>query len=179
MVSREEDISVVLEYGRVYGIEKLRTVVRGGSSRQQSVSAGVSCVSPELPLLAIHDGARPFLSQALLERCLEDGRRLGACTAGVPVKDTIKVADSAGRICETPDRSTLWITQTPQVFAQTLYRQALAQAAARGVEYTDDCQLVEAIGQPVYFTMGEQENIKITYPQDICIAQAIAEQFEG
>lgn len=179
VVCREADISAVLGYGQLYGIAKLKTVVRGGDSRQQSVGAGVGCVSPALPLLAIHDGARPFLSQALLERCLADGERVGACTAGVPVKDTIKVADPTGRILETPARSALWITQTPQVFAQPLYRQALSQAAAQGVEYTDDCQLVEAIGHPVYFSMGEQQNIKITYPQDVCIAEAIAEQFEG
>lgn len=178
VVCREADISTVLEYGRLYGVEKLKTVTRGGSTRQASVFAGVGCVSPQLPLLAIHDGARPFLSQEMLARCLADGARLGACTAGVPVKDTIKVASAEGRILTTPDRSTLWATQTPQVFAQPLYRQAMARAVAQGESYTDDCQLVEAIGHPVYFSMGEQQNIKITYPQDVCMAEAIAEQFD-
>lgn len=151
----------------------------GGDTRQQSVLNGVGCLSEQVEYVVIHDGARPFADRQLIDRCLQSAVEHQAATAAVPVKDTIKQAADDGSIAATPDRSRLYLTQTPQIFNAKLYRRAAEQAQAEGLDFTDDCQLMEHLGHRVWLAQGDYRNIKITTPEDIVIAQAIAESMEG
>lgn len=151
----------------------------GGDTRQQSVLNGVGCLSEQVEYVVIHDGARPFADRQLIDRCLQSAVEHQAATAAVPVKDTIKQAADDGSIAATPDRSRLYLTQTPQIFRAQLYRRAAEQAQAEGLDFTDDCQLMEHLGHRVWLAQGDYRNIKITTPEDIVIAQAIAESMEG
>lgn len=178
IVTREEDIPDYLRIVAGLGCRKVRTVVKGGATRQQSVRAGVEALPDGCSYIAIHDGARPLVTGQVFARCLEAARLHGAATAAVPVKDTIKQAGPDGRVDGTPDRSRLWAVQTPQVFRLGLYRQAVEQAAQSGRDYTDDCQLVESIGQEVYLSLGDYRNMKITTPEDLVIARALLEEWE-
>ncbi len=178
VVTREEDIPDYLRIAAGLGCRKVRTVVKGGATRQQSVRAGVEALPAECSYIAIHDGARPLVTGEVFSRCLESARLHGAATAAVPVKDTIKQAGPGGRVAGTPDRSRLWAVQTPQIFRRGLYRQAAEQAAEHGLDFTDDCQLVESIGQEVYLSMGDYRNMKITTPEDLIIARALLEEWE-
>lgn len=160
------------------GIDKVRRVVRGGDTRTESVLAGLAAVSPGMGLVAIHDGARPFLPPEVLEETIAAGRKRGAAAPAIPVKDTIKVAKE-GLVQATPDRSALFAVQTPQVFEIGLIQGALAHALDEGAALTDDCSAVERIGFPVYLTQGSEDNLKITTPRDLTWGQAIlAERME-
>lgn len=175
VVCREDFIPVMMDMVKEFDLQKISSIVRGGGSRQQSVLRGIEALSENVEYFAIHDGARPFIQEDVILRCMEDAVKYGATTAAVPSKDTIKVADSEGFICATPDRSTLHLTQTPQVFRREWYLQAVKQAQIDGVDCTDDCQLLERVGRKVHLSMGSYFNIKITTPEDIPMAEAIAE----
>ena len=175
IVCREDLIPMMMDWVRDFGVQKVSAIVRGGSSRQQSVLRGIDALSENVDYFAIHDGARPFADEELIRRCMQDAMEHGAATAAVPCKDTIKVSDSEGFICDTPDRSTLHQTQTPQMFRRDWYLQAAEQAKAEGVDVTDDCQLLERAGRKVHLSMGSYFNIKITTQEDLPIAFAIAQ----
>lgn len=172
VVCREEKMATVKQWVEQYGIAKVSAVVSGGSTRQQSVAKGVEALSSQADYLAIHDGARPFADEELIARCMQAAEEYGAATAAVPCKDTIKVSDSRGLICDTPDRSRLYQTQTPQIFRRDWYLAAMEQAKAEGWDCTDDCQLLERQGKAVFLSMGSYFNTKITTPEDIPLAQA-------
>ena len=174
IVCREDMIPTMMDWVRDFGVKKVSAIVRGGNSRQQSVLKGIEALSEHVDYFAIHDGARPFADEELIRRCMDDALTYGAATAAVPCKDTIKVSDSEGFICDTPDRSTLHQTQTPQMFRRDWYLQAAEQAKAEGVDVTDDCQLLERAGRKVHLSMGSYFNIKITTQEDLPIAFAIA-----
>ncbi|MBE6897923.1 MAG: 2-C-methyl-D-erythritol 4-phosphate cytidylyltransferase [Ruminococcaceae bacterium] len=178
IVCREDLIPMMMDWVRDFGVQKVSAIVRGGSSRQQSVLRGIDALSENVDYFAIHDGARPFADEELIRRCMQDAMEHGAATAAVPCKDTIKVSDSEGFICDTPDRSTLHQTQTPQIFRRDWYLQAAEQAKAEGVDVTDDCQLLERAGRKVHLSMGSYFNIKITTQEDLPIAFAIAQAME-
>lgn len=173
LVCREEDMGDYLALSEDYSIQKLKTIAVGGSTRQQSVFAGIRAASEDAAYYCIHDGARPLISRQVIEQVLDDARREGAATAAVKAKDTIKVGEPGGFISATPDRDTLYLTQTPQIFEAELYRQAMEAALAAGKDYTDDCQLVEAIGRKVFLSQGDYANIKLTTPEDRVIAEAL------
>ena len=179
VVCREDFLPTMMEWVRDFGLSKVSAIVRGGSSRQQSVLRGIEALSEHVDYFAIHDGARPFVDAGCIERCISDVLTYGAATAAVPCKDTIKVSDSEGFIVDTPDRSTLHQTQTPQMFRRDWYLEAVEQAKADGVDCTDDCQLLERMGRKVHLSMGSYFNIKITTPEDLPIAHAIAEAKGG
>lgn len=145
------------------GCAKPAALVRGGATRAQSVKNGVLAATGQL--VAIHDAARPFVSEAVITAALQKAAQTGAAAPAVPVKDTVKVADGQGLVQATPARSTLYAVQTPQCFDRALYLRA-AQAAA-GADVTDDCQLIERLGLPVALTQGSYENYKITTPEDL------------
>ncbi len=173
VVTREDRVE---EYRRLLGqCSRLRAVVPGGSTRQESVRNGVRALSPDCTLAAIHDGARPLVTPEVFARCIEAARRCGAATAAVPVKDTIKLADEAGRVLDTPDRSRLWAVQTPQIFDRERYLRAAEEAERRGLSCTDDCQLFEAMGWEVQLVMGDYRNLKLTTPEDFLAAGAYLE----
>jgi 2-C-methyl-D-erythritol 4-phosphate cytidylyltransferase len=151
-------------------------VVRGGASRTESVWLGLQAADPEAELIAIHDGARPFVSQTLLAEVLEEGARSGAAAPAIPVKDTIKRAED-GVVQETVQRDTLFAIQTPQVFDYGLFKGAMSKAIQEHWTVTDDCSVVELLGKQVVLTSGEEQNIKITTPLDLVIGEGILQQW--
>ena len=145
----------------------------GGATRQQSVKAGLEKIEGDTDIVVIHDGARPFVSPALIERCIESADRNGAVVVGLPARDTIKIVSDDHRVLSTPDRKTLWEIQTPQVFRREVIVEAHEWAARSGFEATDDAMLVEQAGKPVWVIDGEKTNLKITVPEDLWLAEAM------
>ena len=170
VVTRQQDIPLFEPLIRT--LTKPCVFVTGGVTRQQSVANGIAAVPPETTVVAIADGARPLITPKEIDRVIAAAKDGGAATAAVRAKDTIKQADANGIITATPDRSTLWQVQTPQVFSLSLYKRAMAAVAAVGLDLTDDCQLVEFIGAKVKLCETSYENIKITTPEDIAVATA-------
>lgn len=172
VVARETDHKTVRDYIERYGITKVRAVVNGGDTRQQSVTNGVAACG-DYPLIAIHDGARPLITPEAIERIAAVARTEGAASAAMRAVDTVKIADENGYITETPDRATVWQVQTPQIFESGAYRAALMQANASGGDYTDDCQLMEKAGYRVRLTETGSSNFKVTVPEDVVLATAV------
>lgn len=162
---------------RERGFNKVCAVTEGGATRTASVMKGLDCAPKGTTLAAIHDGARPLVPPEVVQRTIETAARTGAAAPAIPVKDTIKIAE-CGVIRETPRRDTLFAVQTPQVFDFDLLRGALQRALDTGTAITDDCAAVEALGMKVHLTDGSEENIKITTPMDLLLAQAIMERRE-
>ena len=162
-----------------YGFKKVKAIVCGGAERYHSVMSGLKKCEAEY--VFIHDGARIFPDEEMLNRLYADVRACGACVAAVPVKDTIKLADENGFVEDTPDRSRLWQVQTPQVFERELitdcYEKLIAkeeELKAAGVNITDDAMAVELFGnRKVKLTYGSYDNIKITTPDDLAVATEI------
>jgi 2-C-methyl-D-erythritol 4-phosphate cytidylyltransferase len=145
----------------------------GGATRQESVRRGLDRLEPDCEIVAIHDGARPFVSSSLIDRCIDEAYRVGSVVIGVPVRDTIKVVSDEHWVQATPARSALWEVQTPQVFRKDIILQAHDWAGRHGIEATDDSTLVEQIGERVFLLEGERTNIKITVPEDLLLAEAL------
>ena len=185
LVTGEEQISYCQnEYVEKYGFSKIRKIVAGGTERYHSVLNGLRAMDEtarEDGYVFIHDGARPFVDEAMLERAYADVCKYRACVVGMPVKDTIKIADTDGFIKETPKRSLVWQIQTPQVFSASLICQAYEELSrreqellARGIQITDDAMVVEEIcGCQVRLTEGSYENMKLTTPEDLEIAESL------
>lgn len=172
VVAREQDIPEIQAEAERCGITKLIKCTTGGATRQESVMNGLKCISKETKLIAVHDGARPLVKPEHIEKTIKDATVFGGATLGVPVKDTIKLVDD-GLITDTPPRKQLYITQTPQVFRKAVYFEGIDFALEHGLDFTDDCQLVEAVGGKVYMTVGDYTNIKITTPEDIRLAEVL------
>lgn len=170
LVCREQDRADMLPL--TSGLATPVRVVPGGAQRQDSVEQGVEALTGPWEYVAIHDGARPLVTEEVLAAVCRDAMAHGAATAAVPSKDTCKLADEAGFVAATPARDRLWAVQTPQAFFLALYREALGKARAAGQSYTDDCQLIEAAGGSVKLTMGDYRNIKLTTPEDLLAARA-------
>ena len=159
------------------GMEKVKAVVVGGSSRQESVSLGLNALSDKVKLAAIQDGARPLITWQVIDRVVRAANSYGAAAPAIPVKDTIKVV-TGGVVKETPDRKTLQAVQTPQVFDFDLIRGALQKAKLDGAEVTDDCSAVELMGMSVKIVEGDERNIKVTTPMDLKIAKMLLEEMK-
>ncbi len=173
VVTRADCIEEIQDIAHSLGIQKLVAVVEGGATRQESVWAGIRSLDrKDISYLAIHDGARPLVTGEQIRAVIHDAHVFGGATLGCPVKDTIKYVDD-GLITDTPPRSHLYQTQTPQVFRKSLYLEAMDFAMEHSLDFTDDCQLVEATGCKVCMTMGDYKNIKITTPEDIHIAEVL------
>ena len=172
IVAREADIPAIKAEAEAAGITKLTACTVGGATRQESVINGVKQISKEAQLVAVHDGARPLVKPEHIEKVIKDASVVGGATLGVPVKDTIKTVND-GLISDTPPRKFLYITQTPQIFKRQLYFEGIDFALEHGLDFTDDCQLVEAIGGKVAMTTGDYTNIKITTPEDIKLAEVL------
>ncbi|MGE4485069.1 MAG: 2-C-methyl-D-erythritol 4-phosphate cytidylyltransferase [Oscillospiraceae bacterium] len=155
-----------------YNISKLFRIVSGGETRTSSVYNGVMAVPRETELIAIHDGCRPFVTNTIIGETVLIAAKYGAAAPGVPVKDTIKVAEH-GIVKSTPVRSTLFAVQTPQVFDADLIKGALKNAMEKKLSLTDDCMAAEAVGVAVHLTDGSYENLKITTPADLVIGESI------
>ena len=155
----------------LYGFTKVSAVVSGGKERYDSVYAGL-CACKNTDYVFIHDGARPFVTEEILKRTKEEVLKFQACVVGMPSKDTVKIADENGMVEETPKRSRVWSIQTPQAFSYDLIKKAHECARAHCMdEITDDAMVVEKIlGKKVKLVRGSYENIKITTPEDLLIA---------
>ena len=161
----------------VYGFQKVKHIVPGGQERYDSVYAGL-CACENCEYVFIHDGARPFVTEEIIVRTKEAVKKYGACIAGMPSKDTVKFADENGLVESTPNRSRVWSIQTPQVFAYKLIRNAHEKARQYDMkEITDDSMLIEQYGGvKVRLVEGSYENLKITTPEDILVAEKILEK---
>jgi len=179
LVCREDDIQTYWSLMRAHGFTRVRQIVCGGEQRQDSVFRGIEVCDTAADYYAIHDGARPLVSAEIIGDCIEAAIEHGAAAAGVPVKDTIKVASPDGFIKATPERRGLFAIQTPQIFEAELYRRAMERARRENRIYTDDCQLIEGISHPVFISRGDYANIKITTPEDIAIAEALIGYYEN
>ena len=161
-----------------YEFNKVKAIVAGGKERYHSVFEGLQAVK-NVDYVLIHDGARPFLTQEIINRCVEGAEKYKACVAGMPVKDTIKLADDEQNIASTPQRSKVWMIQTPQAFEYSLIKQAYTilieqekQGQKTSIPVTDDAMVVEYfLNQKVRLVYGSYENIKITTPEDMRIAE--------
>lgn len=172
VVCRAEDIERIRALADEYGCKKVKAVVEGGSCRAESVRNGVFAAPAQAEYYAIHDGARPLITPSEISAVVEAALETGAATLGTPVTDTIKIVDEADVITGTPERSTLRAVQTPQVFEKELYTFALTDV--KDLEnLTDDCSLIEKMGGEVIVIEGSRENIKLTTPVDIVIAESI------
>lgn len=172
VVTREDLIVPVSQLCKDFGIEKATHIVVGGANRTLSVLSGIREASPSAELIAIHDGARPFVTEEVLEEVLAAAAQCGAAAPAVPVTDTVKRA-SGGMVEETLDREALFAVQTPQVFEASLIKAALQRAAEEGLSLTDDCAAVERLGMSVRLTAGDRANIKLTTPTDLDLGLGI------
>lgn len=166
VVARQQEIEL---YSELLEDERISFVI-GGATRQQSVKNAVETVD-NAHLIVIHDGARPLVKCEDIEKTIRAAEEFSAAAVGVYVKDTIKVVDSEGFVQSTPDRSTLFAVQTPQIFNFELYKSAMQRAEEQGLDFTDDCQLIELCGGKVKMIEGSYSNIKITTPDDIALAE--------
>ncbi len=175
VVTRQDLIVPVSQLIKDADLGKVSKVVAGGESRTASVLNGVREAAEESDLIAIHDGARPLVTGRIIRQAVLKAGERGAAAPAVPVKDTLKRAVD-GVVVETPDRSQLFAVQTPQVFEHGLILGALEKAVEDGAELTDDCAAVERIGMTVCLTEGSYENLKLTTPEDIAVAERILER---
>ena len=171
IAAREDELLPYAQLCKTFGIQKPVKVVPGGATRTESVLRAALEASEGATLLAVQDGARPLVTSALIDDAV-------AAAPAIPVTDTIKVAHD-GIVESTPERSTLFAVQTPQVFDAELLKAALQDALRADAALTDDCSAVERFGKEVHLTAGDQENIKITTPLDLTIAEAILQRREG
>lgn len=148
----------------------------GGKERQDSVHNGIRAITWECEYILIHDGARPLVTEEVIRRTLLAAQNSGAAICAVPVKDTIKQADSDGNVLATIPRESLWAVQTPQVFRADLIRRAYENAYVHNHYGTDDASLVEYLGEKIKIVTGDYENIKITTPEDIPTAEQILQK---
>lgn len=155
-----------------YGFHKVKKIVQGGAERYNSVWNGLQEVDDN-SYVFIHDGARPFIDEEILQRAYKDVENCKACVVGMPVKDTIKLADCEGFVYETLERNLVWMIQTPQVFESSLVKKAYSLLMEQdNIQVTDDAMVVEQmLGNKVKLTLGSYENIKITTPEDLDIAE--------
>lgn len=175
VVTRTELVPEVARLCQDFGLSKVAKVVRGGEDRTQSARLGTLECSRKAPLIAIHDGARPFVTVQVIENAVAQAAVNGAGAPAVPVKDTIKAAKN-GLVERTLDRSALYAVQTPQVFDGDLIRAALQKAVDDGVALTDDCAAVERLGMKVALTPGDERNIKLTTPADLLVGEMLSEE---
>lgn len=162
-----------------YGISKVKAIVEGGKERYHSVFEGLKQTS-DADYVLIHDGARPFVNQDIIRRCMQEVQKYQACVVGMPVKDTIKIADEEGYAKQTPDRKNVWMIQTPQTFSYALIYEAYEEMLkTEDTAITDDAMVLERIkGKKSKLIEGSYRNIKITTPEDLLIANVYLQHLE-
>ncbi|MDF2548396.1 MAG: 2-C-methyl-D-erythritol 4-phosphate cytidylyltransferase [Anaerosolibacter sp.] len=156
-----------------YKYTKIKGLVKGGKERQESVYNGLKEIGEETNIVLIHDGARPLITEQVIQRCIHGAIEHGAVSAGVPIKETIKIMGKDRFVSYTPKREDVWVTQTPQAFQKDIILKAHEFAIAQEILGTDDAMLVEHMGLKIKMVEGDYENIKITTPEDLIAAEAI------
>ena len=180
LVTGEESISYCKEeIVQKYGFTKVSAVIPGGKERYDSVYAGL-CECRDCEYVLIHDGARPFVTEEILERGLQKVKETGACVIGMPSKDTVKLSDEEGYVKETPNRKCVWTIQTPQIFSYSLIREAHDSIRQKDMsKITDDAMVVEQeSGVKVRLVEGSYQNIKITTPEDLDVAEVFLKKIK-
>ncbi len=173
ILSQEDMENCLRDVVESYHITKVKTLVVGGKERQDSVYNGLQKIDDDKGVVLVHDGVRPFVTQEMIAECVERAKR-GECVAvGVPLKDTVKEVNADGLVKITLDRSRLWAIQTPQAFPVKTLRRVYMEAYRHGFYGTDDSTLVERAGTKVRVIMGSYDNIKITTPGDLILAEQI------
>lgn len=173
VVCRDWELALCQSLVDRYKLHKVRDIIIGGSTRQESVHNGIRRVAGKSDVIVVHDGARPLVTRDVICKCIETARLHGAACTAVQVKDTIKASSLDGYISNTLERSVLWSAQTPQAFEANLLRHAYEEASKSGFVGTDDSSLVERVGHRVKLVRGSYENIKITTPEDFIIGESI------
>ena len=174
LVTGEESLSYCKEeIVEKFGFSKVTKVTAGGKERYDSVYAGL-CACENTDYVLIHDGARPFVTEEMLERTCFSVKETGVCVVGMPVKDTIKISDRNEMVQSTPERERVWLVQTPQAFRYSLIKESYESILNKDMSgITDDAMIVEQeSGVKVALVRGSYENIKITTPEDLIIAEA-------
>ena len=171
--ARKEELEDYANIAETYGLTKLKCVVEGGATRQESALKGFKKISDNADLVAIHDAARCLVTEEMIEAVVRAARRDGGAIAACKATDTVKITDSHGSILSTPERSRVWQAQTPQIFGVEQYRVAAYVAIRDGFTVTDDASLMENAGFNVTAVDCGKENIKLTEPVDLLIAEAI------
>ena len=179
VVTRADRINRVADVCKEYQLDKVSKVICGGKTRMESALAGVSEVKAEAKLIAIHDGARPLVSEELIERTVLAAKDYLAAVPALPVTDTLKAVDKAGVVVGPVDRETTVRVQTPQVFTADLIKGALTAAVTKGLTLTDDCSAIARMGVKTHTVPGEEDNIKLTTPRDVWLAEAILKEREA
>lgn len=172
VVAGEENLVQCAEICDKYGFDKVTKVVLGGATRVESALSGACECSPESTLIAVHDGARPLVTSEVVSRVIECAASHKAAAAAIPSRDTVKLAKGR-RVASTPDRDGVFCMQTPQVFDPVILKGALTNALQTDLKVYDDASAVEALGFAVYLSAGDEENIKITTPLDVKLAETI------
>lgn len=167
------------ELAESLGLRRPWRLAPGGAERQDSVWNGLAALSPDIELVAVHDGARPAVAPEVIAATLAAARSAGAAVAAQRVTDTLKEADEAGRIVRTVDRSRLWAVQTPQAFRVAVLRRALEAVRARGLTFTDDTAACELVGHPVTLVESAAPNPKVTTPADLPYVEWLLTGAEG
>lgn len=178
IVAKLNEIHAWEELCREYGIEKVKKIVQGGYTRQESVLCGLDAVDKKSKFVAIGDGARCLITPRQITDVCRAAYKYKAATAAHRSTDTVKLADKKGFIDATADRDTVWLAQTPQVFKTKLYRAAAYTALKKGFTATDDNSLVENIGYPIRLVECGAQNIKITTRDDLAVANGVLEERE-
>lgn len=161
-----------------YGFHKVRGVIAGGATRQESVWQGLQQVGQGVEFVVVHDGVRPLVTEKLLQEALHQAVSHGAAIAAVPVKDTLKRVSATGEVEATMPREGLWRVQTPQAFRRRLLQEAFQHAWKQGFTATDEAGLIEALGQGVRIVQGLESNVKITTPDDLLICESLLRPFD-
>lgn len=175
VVAREEEIFIVADLIKEYGISKASKVVAGGKTRQESVVCGLNEIKKRYSLVAVHDGARPFILPHTISEAVSEAMIYGACAVGVPMVDTVKRCGEDHFIENTVSRENLWLVQTPQIFDTAVLIGAHQAAMKMGISLTDDCMAVERLGLKVKMLEGSYDNIKITTASDLALGEKILE----
>ncbi len=170
--AREQDIPVIEKFAENYNITKFKCAVKGGETRQQSVFSAFMHTDKSTRFIAVHDGARPLVDPEHIKKCIKDASVFGGAVLGVPVKDTVKLVDG-GMIADTLDRRKLYSIQTPQIVRRDIYVKGINFARDNELDFTDDCQLAEAVGAKINLTLSDYRNIKITTPEDLAVAEVL------
>ena len=173
LVVRKDQVTAAKAVARMFGISKLAKIVAGGARRQDSVQAGLKEVDSDTRIVAVHDGARPCVSQEVISDVIKSAKRGAASVTGCRMRDTVKIVEKGSTVSQTVDRSKYWAVQTPQAFPYSMLRKAYAAVEAEQKEVLDDAQAVEAMGESVKICESNKLNIKITTPEDLQIAAAI------
>jgi 2-C-methyl-D-erythritol 4-phosphate cytidylyltransferase len=173
ILSKEDMESCLRDIIEGYHLTKVRTLVVGGKERQDSVANGLQKLEKDASVVLVHDGVRPFVTSEMIHASVEHARKGESVAVGVPIKDTIKEVNDQGVVRATLERSRLWAIQTPQAFPAKVLRKAYDEAVTQRHYGTDDATLVERTGVAVRVIMGSYENIKITTPEDLLLAEEI------